>query len=121
MQLDCKLVNLEFVNLGVREDDFQLNRNDFAEGLSLGTSEGQVDGVDFLVVGLNMWEDSQGDGHLQGGLALDFLFNWDVDDLDGVLSEGLLVSEGESASLLPWPVGVVEDLDLFDERGSWVG
>lgn len=54
MQLDCKLVNLEFVNLGVREDDFQLNRNDFAEGLSLGTSEGQVDGVDFLVVGLNM-------------------------------------------------------------------
>jgi hypothetical protein len=54
VQLDCELVNLEFVNLGVREDDFQLNRNDFAEGLSLWSSEGQVDGVDPLVVCLNM-------------------------------------------------------------------
>jgi len=121
VQLDSKLVDLELVNLVVREGDFQLNWDDFAEGLSLWSSEGQVDGVDLVVVRLNMGEDSQGDGHLHGGLALDFLFNWDVDDLDGVLVEGLLLSEGEGASLLPWPVGVVQDLDLFDERGSWAG
>jgi len=54
VQLDCELVDLEFINLGVREGDFQLNRNDFAEGLALWSSEGQVDGVDLLVVCLNM-------------------------------------------------------------------
>ena len=101
--------------------DFQLNRDDLTEGLTLWSSECQVDGVDLVSICLNMRKDGQRDTDFHGVLALDFLLNWDTDDLNGDLSEGLLISKGESASLLPWPVGVVQDFDLFDQGGSWAG
>jgi hypothetical protein len=54
VQLDCKLVNLKFVDLGLRKDHLELDGNDLSEGLTLWPSEGQVDRVDYVVTGLNV-------------------------------------------------------------------
>ena len=101
--------------------DFQLNRDDLTEGLTLWSSEGQVDGVDLVVICFNVRQDVQGDGDFHRVFALDFLFNGDTDDLDGDLSECLVISKGKEATLLPWPVGIVQDFDLFSEGGAWRG
>ena len=68
-----------------------------------------------------MGKDRQWDTNFHRALAFDFLLNWDTDDFDGYLSEGLLISKGKSTSLLPWPVGIVEDFDLFNKGGAWAG
>jgi len=57
VQLDCKLVNLKFVDLGLRKDHLKLDGNDLSEGLTLWSSEGQVDLVDYVITGLNVWDD----------------------------------------------------------------
>ena len=57
MQLDCKLVNLKFVDLGLRKDHLELDGNDLSEGLTLWSSEGQVDLVDYVITGLNVGDD----------------------------------------------------------------
>jgi len=121
VQLDCKLVDFELVNLGNWQGDFELDWDDLTEGLSLWSSESEVNGVNLVIICLNMRLDSQWDADFHRALALDFLLDWDTDDLDGDLSEGLLISKGEGASLLPWPVGVVEDFNLFNEGGAWAG
>jgi len=87
--------------------------------LAFWSPEGQVDGVDLVLVGNGGWEDSQRDFDLQRGLALDFLLDWNIDDLDGEIGKGLVFAEGEAAALLPWPEGVVKNFNLFDKRGAW--
>ena len=54
VQLDCKLVNLKFVDLGLRKDHLELDGNDLSEGLTLWPSEGQVDLVDYVITSLNV-------------------------------------------------------------------
>jgi len=97
-----------------------LDRDDFTEGLALWSSEGHLDGVDG-VVGLDVRKDGQWNGDSAGLLALDFLFNRNVDDLNWALGEFLLFVHGEGAALFPWPEGVVQDCDVFDKAGAWAG
>ena len=66
-----------------------------------------------------MGQDGQGYRDLEGLLALDLLFNRDLDELDWALSEGLLIVQGQLASPLPWPEGLINHFDLFNERGAW--
>ena len=53
-------------------------------------------------------------------LSLDFVSDWNVDDIDWKSGEVLLVVEGEGATLLPWPEGIVEDFEVCDHSLSWV-
>ena len=91
-----------------------------AEGLAaLVLAEGEVDVIGRLVVRNDLL--SHRDGELEGSgclapealLGLDH--SWVSLDRDKV---GLLVSEGEGDPLLPWPVGVVEDLEVDSQRGA---
>ena len=59
VQLDCKLVNLKFVDLGLRKDHLELDGNDLSEGFTGRPSEGQVDLVDYAITGLNAGDDRQ--------------------------------------------------------------
>ena len=42
VQLDCKLVDLKFVNLGLWKDHLQVEGDDLSEGLAFWASEGEV-------------------------------------------------------------------------------
>ena len=58
----------------------------------------------------------RGERDREGGscFTFDFLLNGNAEDVDREFEAGLLVSEGQGAVGLPWPVGVVEDLNLDD-------
>ena len=118
MQLDSKLVDVELITLSAGGAGFELNRDDFTKGLTIGSSEGQVDGVDLVVIRLNMGKDIQGDGDFDRLLTLDLLLNWYVDFLDGCFLEVLLIGKGESAPLFPGPEGIVKHFDLFVESDT---
>ena len=119
VQLECKLVDVKLINLSDGEGNLDLDRDDFAESLSFGPSEGQIDGVDLVHVSIEPREDGQWDADLEVGLALDWLFDGNVENFNWEFVECLLVSEGEGAVGLPRPVGIVENLDLFDEGSAW--
>ena len=97
-----------------------MNWDHFSEGLALWSSEGEVNGVDFSISS-NVWVDGKWNADLNSLLAFNVLFDRDVDDLDWALIEGLLVMKGEVATMLPWPVSIVENDKLFDNAGSWAG
>ena len=115
MQLDCKLVDLEFVNLRFWKDHLEFNGNDQAKWLALWSSESQVELVDNVVASLKVREDGKRDRDCKGLFAFDLLFNRNVDDFDRALGEFLFIMERQVASLLPWPESLVDDFNLLDE------
>ena len=121
VQLDSKLVELNLLNLVLVKSNFELNGDDLTEGLTLWSFEGQVDGVDLFVICLNVGQNFQGNCDLHGAFTLDFLFNWNVDDFDWEFIQHLLISKGEDATLLPWPIGIVKNLKFFVKRLAWDG
>ena len=91
-----------------------------AEGLAaLVLAEGEVDVIGRLVVRNDLLSHRDGELEGRGCLAPEALLgldhSWVSLDRDKV---GLLVSEGEGDPLLPWPVGVVEDLEVDSQRGA---
>ena len=94
MQLDSKLVDRQLIDLILGEGDLDLDRDSFAESLSFGSSEDQVDGVDLVRIGFDVGKSLQEDGSPVVGLALDILLDGNVDDLNGYIV-GLLLSKGE--------------------------
>ena len=55
MQLDCKLVDLKFVDLGLWEDNSELKSDHLAKWLTFWSSEAQVELVDIVIASLNVW------------------------------------------------------------------
>ena len=78
--------------------------------------EGQVDGVDGVCIARDSRFDGEWHLELQGLLPSYLLINGDSDWLDWAARLGYLGSK--LASLLPWPVGIVEDLDLNEVGGA---
>ena len=78
--------------------------------------EGQVDGVDGVCIARDSRFDGEWHLELQGLLASYLLINGDSDWLDCAARLGYLGSK--LASLLPWPVGIVEHLDLNEVGGA---
>ena len=78
--------------------------------------EGQVDGVDGVCIARDSRFDGEWHLELQGLLPSYLLINGDSDWLDWAARLGYLGSE--LASLLPWPVSIVEDLDLNEVGGA---
>ena len=64
-----------------------------------------------------MLGNSERDREIDSCLSSDFLLNWHVHSLDRNIVSGqvsLLVSEGDSAAILPRPVRVIENLDVCE-------
>ena len=78
--------------------------------------ESQVDGVDGVCIARDSRFDGEWHLELQGLLASYLLINGDSDWLDCAARLGYLGSK--LASLLPWPVGIVEHLDLNEVGGA---
>lgn len=116
VQLNRKLVN---GNRSVFDLTLNLDGDVLSVGLSTGTTESQHDSVDLVRIGNDVR--SHGERHVESGtsFALDFLFDGNLEDFDRHLGAWLLVSKSESAAILPWPVGVVEDIDLNHFSGTW--
>jgi len=91
VQLDCKLVNLEFVNLRFWKDHLEFNGNDLAEWLALWSSESQVELVDNVIASLDVREDGKRDRDCKSLFAFDLLFNRNVDDFNWAFGELLLI------------------------------
>lgn len=116
VQLNRKLVN---GNRSVFDLTLDLDGDVLSVGLSTGTTESQHDGVDLFRISNDVGSHSE--RHAESGtcFALDFLFNGNGEDINWHLEAWLLVSKSESAAILPWPEGVVEDIDLDHLSGTW--
>ena len=114
VQLDSKLVDFNVSWSGLGEHAFHLERDGSAEGLASGATEGEHDLVLLVVVSNHMLSHGKRDRDCGGGLALDFLFDRDAEDVNGHLVTWLLISKSESAASLPRPVGIVENFELDD-------
>ena len=55
MQLDCKLVDFKFVDLGFREDNSELDSDHLTKWLTFWSSEAQVELVDIVMASLDVW------------------------------------------------------------------
>ena len=119
MQLDCDLVDFNVIDHRSGEDASDLDWDGSAEGHALGASEGDTHLVDLLLISDDVLEHSERDLESARGLALDLLSDRHSEDLDGDLEVALLVSESDGATRLPWPEGVVEDLDLGKLGHAW--
>jgi len=119
VQLDCKLVNFEFVNLRFWKDHLEFNGNDLTKWLAFWSSESQVELVDNVFTSLKVGEDGKRDRDCKSLFAFDLLFNRNVDDFDRAFGEFLFIMEGQVASLLPWPESLIDDFNLFDKGCSW--
>ncbi len=116
VQLNRKLVN---GNRSVLDFTLDLDGDMLSVGLSTGTAESQHNGVDLVRIGDDVR--SHGERHTESGrlFAFDFLFNGNREDIDWHLGAWLFISKRESAAILPWPVGVVENIDLDHFSGTW--
>ena len=114
VQLDGKLVDFDVGGGRLGEDALDLDGDGGADGLALGAAEGEHDFVLLVVVGDHVL--GHGNRHLDGGggLSSNLLLDGQAEDLDGHLVAWLLVGEGQRAATLPWPVRVVEDVQLDD-------
>jgi len=119
VQLDCKLVNFEFVNLRFWKDHLEFNWNDLTKWLAFWSSESQVELVDNVFTSLKVGEDGKRDRDCKSLFAFDLLFNRNVDDFDRAFGEFLFIMEGQVASLLPWPESLIDDFNLFNKGCSW--
>ena len=120
MQLDCELVDLDFGDLARGKDTLHLEDDHLTEGLTTGAAEGEAHLVLLVVVGDHVRSHRERHLELGGGFAFDFLVDGKVEHLNWELHIGLLIGEGQGATSLPWPVGVVEDLK-FDDLGHTRG
>jgi hypothetical protein len=107
-----------FGGISLRHVDSHVDWDSLTELVSLGTSEGEEKFVNFIASD-GVVEHSQGDLDLGLTLALQLLIDWELEDLDWDLGLSLLVVKSEHAACLPWPVGVIEDLDLDDDTFTW--
>jgi len=119
LKLDCKFVDLNFVFGRPWEADFELSGDFISEWVTTWTSDRKIDIPDLGFISDHVWKDGEGDGDLDGLLALDFVSDWNVDNINRKSSEILLVVESERASLLPWPESVVKDFELSEDSLSW--
>ena len=55
VQLDCKLVDLKFVDLGLWEDNSELKCDHLTKWLTFWSSEAQVELVDIVIASLDVW------------------------------------------------------------------
>ena len=88
--------------------DFGLESDLLAKDLTFWALEGQVDRLDCITSNSGLY--SEWNLETQWLLASYFFFHSDVDRLDWAAS--LSFFGNESASFLPWPEGVIKDLDL---------
>ena len=119
MQLDGELVDFDVADDGLWKHALHLEDDGRAEAVATWTTEGQSDLVDLVVVGDHVLGHGQGNGELGSRLATDLLLDWDAEHVYGDLEVDLLISQSQSAAILPWPVSVVEDLDLNNLCHAW--
>ena len=116
VQLDCELIDFDVRWGSLGEHALHLDRDWSAESHTLGTTESKHNFVFFVVIGDHVGSHCDGHRDRRGGLALDFLFDGNAENVDRKLVSGLFISKGESAPSLPWPSSVVLDFEL-DELG----
>ena len=118
MELDGELVHISFGESWGGQVDLDLDWDPLSKAVALWSSEGQEDLID-LVSTNHVVKNGQWDLELLLVLSLDFLLNWDVENLNWENVLSLVIIQGEVAALLPWPVGIVENLNLSDDALSW--
>ena len=122
MQLDGELVDVDVgggCDSGLGEHTFHLEDDRGAVWLTLGSTEGEGDVIDFVFVSDDSLSHRERNLESSGCLSFDFLLDREAEHLDGALVKVLLVRQGQRAVGLPWPVGVVEDFEVDDLGLTW--
>ena len=87
VQLDCKLVDLKFVDLWVWKDNSEIDSDHLTKWLTFRSSEAQVELVDIVMASLDVWQNSQWNRDFNGLFSFDLLFDWNLDNLDWAFVE----------------------------------
>jgi hypothetical protein len=121
LQLDSQLHGLDFSVFVRRNDHLELQSDNFSELVATWTTEGDLDLV-HVFTGNSMVVHLERHLHLEGGLATNLKVDWHVDHLDGEVLKSVsgFLGQGEDASILPWPVGAVLNLNGWEKDLTWL-
>ena len=97
MELDSELVHISFCDLLLWETNLYLDWDFLTERITLWSSEAEENLID-LVSSNHMVKDSQWNFELLGVLSLDFLLDWDAEDLNWKNVFGLLLIKSDVAA-----------------------
>jgi hypothetical protein len=107
LELNGKLVDLDFVFGWLWEADSDLNRNDVSEWVAFWSLDSEVDVPDLGFVSNNILSDGEWDSNLDSLLSLDFFSDWNIDNINWKAREVLFVVKRKGASTFPWPESII--------------